>query len=245
MDYKFISELIKATADFLWPALAFWALWLVKPFAQRFFLRENIQIKIGNMEISSSQATADIGKAVTDIQAKLAAMSDEISNISSKYSRSESFSQQSDIIGEIHATLPNISVQVEANAETRRLRVLWVDDVPSNNAFLIERLRGAGHEICTSLSTTDALSQLKISEFDCIISDLGRVENGIDDPIAGLHLIERVRESGNKIPILIFASHRAKEIEPQLFAAGATNVTTSGIDVISFVDAWAGRPRMF
>lgn len=268
MDAKAWAELIKAVAELLWPVFAIGVLWVARPFIQRMLQRDNIKIKVGDYELSIGEATANMGSAITDIQAKLAEMSEHLDGLKGKEG-AQALLQDKAISDEAGAermpelarpmpeaeppARPRAESVPPARTETTRieptgsepasLRILWVDDVPSHNAFLADRLRGMGHEVDTSLGTADALSRLKAVQYDCLISDLGRRENGVNNSMAGLQLIERVREGGNEIPILIFASSRAKALEGRLTAAGATRVTNSGIDVLAFVDACAARAR--
>lgn len=238
MDGKTVADLIRAFADVLWPCVALVAIFVARPFVKGLFQRDNIRIKIANTELSVGEATADIGKAVTDIQAKMAKISDDI-----EVFKNHEIFNSIPISGSVKAGIPPLEMNIEAKIQSKPFRILWVDDVPSNNVFLIERLRGMGHEVDSTISTAEALFKLEKSEYDCIISDISRIENGITNNVAGLQLVEAVRSTGNRIPILIFSNYQIKSLQSQLFAAGANNVTSSGIDVISFVDAWAARAR--
>ena len=51
--------------------------------------------------------------------------------------------------------------------------ILWVDDNPKNNSFLVERLSKLGIQVTQVLSTAEAISLLSSMSFDRIISDMG------------------------------------------------------------------------
>ncbi|WP_284277155.1 DNA-binding transcriptional response regulator [Mesorhizobium huakuii] len=126
----------------------------------------------------------------------------------------------------------------QTNREGPKKRLLWVDDFPSNNAFIVEHLQEKGIEVEISLSTDDAINKLKYNMFPAIVTDLGRIEGGVDNPFAGLDLIKRVREKGNNVPILVFAGQRGFQNEEQLVSAGAESVTSSGVDVMAFIEKY-------
>jgi len=87
--------------------------------------------------------------------------------------------------------------------------ILWVDDNPKNNSFLIERLEKLGIRVTAVLSTTEALETLKTKTFDRIVSDMGRLESSSYNSSAGLDLIKAVRNAGIDAPIAFYCSLRA------------------------------------
>lgn len=66
----------------------------------------------------------------------------------------------------------------------RGARILWVDDVPTNNTGLIRLIKSYGATITTAISHAAALAQLKEGNFDAIISDVGRVDPKDQDGFA-------------------------------------------------------------
>ena len=120
-------------------------------------------------------------------------------------------------------------------SSSQRASVLWVDDFPSNNAFLIQGFEEEGIRVRKELSTKSGLFALANERFNAIITDLGRKEDGTDNPFAGLDFIEAVRSSGCPTPILVFAGRRGLENRERLLSAGATEVTASPVEVFRFV----------
>lgn len=114
--------------------------------------------------------------------------------------------------------------------------ILWVDDYPSNNAFIIEKLERDGIRIRKELSTDAAMKALGADSFDLVISDLGRQEGGINNHFAGLELARAMRAAGVTLPLLIYAGQRGVDNRSKLLAAGVTQVTASPVDVFKFVD---------
>ena len=104
--------------------------------------------------------------------------------------------------------------------------ILWVDDFPENNASIAEALRSLDIRVDTARSTEEALSRLENQQYGLIISDLGRREAGGENQMAGLDLINAVRQIGLSVPIFIYAGHRGMLHEGELREAGANLVTS-------------------
>ncbi len=201
-----------ALSNFAWPiALTIIALLFRKLLAQ-LLRREALTIKVAGMELSVQDVAEQTGKGMSDLQERVAILEQNFSN--GGKANAKSFSS--------------------ANTS-----VLWVDDYPSNNAFIIEKLENEGIRVRKELSTDAAIGALGNDEFQMIISDLGRVENGQDNPFAGLEFARALRASGHNAPLLIFAGQRGLENRDKLLTAGANQVTSSPIDVFKFVEQYA------
>lgn len=101
--------------------------------------------------------------------------------------------------------------------------VLWVDDFPNNNDYPRKILEQAGVHFEIALSTEGAELALQKTNYDLIISDMGRGDNRT----AGLDLLEKVTKSNPKLPVIIFASPRAlAAYAGEAKRLGATSVTS-------------------
>lgn len=205
----------EAIASLAWPLLAAIVIYKLWPIINDILRKDGTTIKVGSLEISVSDATRAIGKDVADIQERLSSIEARIGD-ASDVKRPE----------------------VPREQEEQKKRLLWVDDFPSNNAFIVEHLREKGIDVEISLSTEDALKRLEHRSYPAIVTDLGRIENGVDNPFAGLDLIERIRGKGSKVPILVFAGQRGIQNTQKLTSAGAENVTSSGVDVMTFIEKY-------
>lgn len=154
----------------------------------------------------------------------------------------ESASEVAKRLADLERRLAAAGLMAPETNERREVSILWVDDFPANNAFLMEKLQSDGARIQKEISTDSAISALSEGEFDLIVSDLGRIENGRDNPWAGRDFARVLRASGRKQPLLIFAGSRAMENRDQLVAAGATAVTDSVVEVFNFVDGFTSKP---
>jgi CheY-like chemotaxis protein len=89
-------------------------------------------------------------------------------------------------------------------------RILWVDDNPHNNRFEVGRLEQLGATVERAASTEFALTSLRNTPIDLVISDLNRIEYGQPRPTAGLELLRRARQVvGAPVPFVFYIGHRA------------------------------------
>lgn len=81
-------------------------------------------------------------------------------------------------------------------------RILVADDDAGQLELRCQLLAAGGHQVTPAFSPSEAMRQLVSAEL--ILMDL-RFPNadGIDDPAEGLRLIRRIRESGNRVPIVV------------------------------------------
>lgn len=109
--------------------------------------------------------------------------------------------------------------------------VLWVDDRPRNNVNEQKALEALGINFVISTSTEDALDKLRRQKFDVIISDMGRPP----DPRAGYTLLEKIRESGDRTPFVIYAGSRAPEHVAESRRRGALGCTNLPDELFDYV----------
>lgn len=98
-------------------------------------------------------------------------------------------------------------------------RVLWVDDHPEQNVYLIGVLRESGMSVDTARSTEEALRVLDSRSHDLVISDIARG----DDGQAGIHMLATFRERNIRLPVIVHAAlfDPRLGVDPMIF--GYTN----------------------
>lgn len=91
----------------------------------------------------------------------------------------------------------------------RPARVLWVDNKPANNEMEIATLTRAGVEVDTALSNAEAAEQVRGREYDLVISDIYRTENG--NLLAGFDLPRTLMPDRNRLPPLIYYTGKVEQ----------------------------------
>lgn len=99
-------------------------------------------------------------------------------------------------------------------------RVLWIDDHPENNSREREYLRGENIGVYSTTSSREALLLISLYQYDVIISDMGREE----DAIAGLKLLEQMRDLGIEIPFYIYTLNATDELIAKVTSSGGQGV---------------------
>jgi CheY-like chemotaxis protein len=211
-----LNKVLDALSRFVWPVLAVYVFLRLFPSLRGIIESRAFTVKVGNMEISVQQASDQLAKQIQDLQDKVAA-----------------FTPHADA-----AAARTPALQSNGEAPLGNLTVLWVDDVPSNNAYEIAKLRGDGVEVIEATSTDEAMGIIASSprRIDIIITDMGRKEHGTFNPKAGLDLIRGVRAAGSKVPIFVYSSARGIQTD-EIERAGATGKTTSPVELIKLVQA--------
>jgi CheY-like chemotaxis protein len=109
--------------------------------------------------------------------------------------------------------------------------VLWVDDRPTGNTYERQSLEALGLTITTSTSTDDALERLRGGGFDVVITDMGRPP----DQQAGYTLLEAIRQSGSRVPVIIYAGSASPEHRAEARRRGALDSTNDPQELFRLV----------
>jgi CheY-like chemotaxis protein len=211
------AALLQGIAGIAWPIAFVVVALLFRRFIAQLLTRENVSIKIAGMEVSVAEATRQAGNTLTDVVQRVAQLEERFGDV---------------------ITEPVEPSNKHPGSSTQGTAVLWVDDFPSNNAFLIQKFEQDGIRVRKEISTDAGLAALRQESFNAIVSDLGRSENGVQNPFAGLDFVKEVRASGIRTPILIFTSRRGLEYRDRLMSAGVNEVTDSTVDVFRFVSEY-------
>lgn len=209
------AKLISALGALLWPVAALVAIWIFYPDVSGLLRRDNVKIKIpGGGELSSEKFSESVTKLVDDLQKR---------------------------IGQIESRLgqgTTTSVQAEQHAATpgRPPRILWVDDNPENNALIISGLGAEKYNFTISESTDDALRKLSTSDYDVVVSDMGRQEGGAYNASAGLDLLRKLAQFPKRPKVAIFASGQAiQRFGAEARDLGADLVTNSPTEIANYI----------
>lgn len=94
--------------------------------------------------------------------------------------------------------------QAPAAKEPRNSSILWVDDIPTNNVYESSVLKRLGADIVTARTTDEAMAYIESDNFDLIISDVHRVEDGNDNPNAGYDLLDKICVKRPQCPVVFY-----------------------------------------
>ncbi|WP_068830860.1 response regulator [Pseudomonas sp. BMS12] len=205
------SELISALANLAWPALvAIFSFKFFEPLKGLIdsFRGRKLTIKVGDNELSVEEASEQQRIITADIQSKLAELERSL------------------------ASGQTVTLSEPPPSTITRRRILWVDDNPKNNSFLVATLQERGHEVDIALTTTDGISQFRNRTYDAVISDMGRPENDR----AGIDLAEKIRTYNSDVPVYIYCgSWASKNMRQEALSAGVTEITSSGTTLLSLL----------
>lgn len=208
---------LQAIAAVGWLALALGVVCFLLPLLYRITKDRAFTVKIAGIELTAQDATENLAAAIKDLQEKMRRLEER---------------GPAQAAGAVVA-----ETEFDATPHAGR-RILWVDDYPSNNALIVEKLQDDGFAVDLALSTREALNLFKRRRYDIVLSDMGRKEGARDVPDAGVQLTQELRAIAPGIPLIIYCSSRARDAFAERAArAGATHVTSSAIDLYGQIDA--------
>lgn len=204
-----ISKLISALASLAWPIVL--AVLLYKLYEPIRALVESARgrkftIKVAGNELTMEEVSEQQRVIVSDLQAKIA-----------------------EIEKAFGAGLIPLQSQINFSASTNK-RILWVDDRPKNNSFLVAALEERGARVDIALSTDEAIVKIKKTPYDIVLSDMGRPEGDK----AGINLTRKLKELRINTPVYIYCgSWAAQNLSDEALAAGVAEITSSGTTLLS------------
>ncbi|WP_424626119.1 response regulator [Achromobacter marplatensis] len=203
-----LAKLISALAALAWPIV--FAVLLYKLYGPIRVLVDSARerkftIKVAGNELTMEEVSEQQRAILTDLQAKVA---------------------------EIEKQAPGATARTSTESQLSRKRILWVDDEPKNNSYLVAGLTERGAMVDTALSTDEAVAKIKTVNYDIVISDMGRPEGDQ----AGLDLTRQLKELSVQAPIYIFCGGwAAKNLRKQALDAGVSGITSSGTTLLSML----------
>ncbi|MEL1263290.1 response regulator [Pseudoxanthomonas putridarboris] len=213
-----LAKLISAVAALAWPLVLAALLYkLYEPIRALVESGRNrkFTIKVAGNELTMEEASEQQRLILSDLQAKLAELERNI---------------RVDPVATMDAPL------VEA---TTAKRILWVDDNPRNNSFLVASLEDRGVHVDTALSTDQAMAAFRKKHYDIVLSDMGRPEG----EKAGIDLTRQIKSIRPDTPVFIFCgSWAARHWRKEALEAGASGITSSGTSLLSLLPLDPGPP---
>lgn len=207
-----LAKLITSIASLAWPVI-----FLILIFSLFDPLKKLIEsangrkftVKIGDYELTMEEASKQQRAILDDFAKKIAAL---------------------------EQSLPKNSIEFQtaiSNTESNRFKhILWVDDSPKNNSFLVATLKERGIEIDIALTTNEGLELAAKNDYDAVISDMNRPE----DDHAGIDFTKKLRARDRRMPIYIFCGGwAAKNLREEALKAGVTDITSSESTILGLL----------
>jgi CheY-like chemotaxis protein len=204
-----LAKLVSALASLAWPLV--FAVLLYKLYIPIRTLVESARgrkftIKVAGNELTMEEASEQQRVMVSDLQTKFAELEKRL-----------------------NTGLAPLQSPIGASPTSSK-RILWVDDQPKNNSFLVASLEERGAKVDIALSTEEALAKLKKTQYDIVLSDMGRPEGDK----AGLDLTRKLEELNIKTPVYIYCGGwAARNLRDEALKAGVVEITSSGTTLLS------------
>src|SRR5262245_5048067 len=172
-------------------------------------------VHIAGNDLSIQEINTQVGEFIADLQTQIVEM------------------QQKMKVLDASGSFDFLSENGTSYQSSRVRTILWVDDNPKNNSLLIGYLNKLKIEVITALTNDEAMARLKLNKFDRIITDLSRIEDGINLESAGIDLVRKVKRIHPDIPVVIYCSEPASEdFRSAALGAGASDITPSQTELI-------------
>lgn len=221
------AQVLNAIAALAWPAIAFAILWAFRPAVASIIesaKSREFSLEIGGQKLSMKEANEQQQSLIADLQSQVAELARRIEALEPG-------------AGAPTAALPQQAPMAAAAPPAPLTSVLWVDDKPKGNSFFIDQMGKLGIRVDLALSTADGLDKFRRQRYSAVLSDMGRFEDGTDNPDAGLDLLKAVRAEDKKIPFHIYCSKRAAErYRDEALAQGATSISASPTALSAVLD---------
>lgn len=206
-----LHDILHGVAALLWPMIVVIIILLFRPAVTAIIesaRSRRFTLKIGGQELTMEEVNEQHLSIIADLHSEVSALRESV-----------------------HTQLPEPpAVQAEAvrpDADKERA-VLWVDDNPKNNSFLVQQLIVAGVSVDLAFSTAEATALLSKRHYSVVISDMGRMEGSTYNPKAGLDFLRAINAKDSDIRFLIYCSRKkAIEFGEEARALGATHITGS------------------
>ena len=222
-----MAETITSIASLLWPLLVLVVLMLFRrPLLQvvRSAEKREWTLEVGGQKLSMKQLSDQQNSMIRDLQAQIGILHEELAKLSSGATAAP---DEELVETDLGWNQQPTSID---NATPVPNSVLWVDDVPENNALMVDQLQRNGVRVELARSTREGLAKLGERRYGAVLSDMGRFEEGAQVPDAGMRLLHAVRQSYPTLPFLIYCSPNASTTyRAAALAAGADVITASPV----------------
>ena len=226
------GELLNGIAIILWPIIIIILIILFKPAIAAIIesaKSRKFTLKIGNQELTVEEASKQERDVIKDLQDRLIKLESQI--IKTRGKKVEKIKPAHEVgaggNGDIQSSV-SLQEPPADRHQAQSISILWVDDNPKNNGYLVQLLQDADLTVDLALSTADGLKRFNQGQYNFVISDMGRREKGSYNHSAGLDLLRKIRAENQKVPFVILTtSQNVKAYASKAYALGGTSITSS------------------
>lgn len=228
------SDIVSLITGLAWPVLVGVVVVLLLPSIRKTIDSRGFTVKAGGMEISVQDASEQLATRLDDLRNRVIGLEDGNGGEEGGTAVAPPVQPPEPAAAAPPAAHPAPS-EPQAAPRPRLRNILWVDDVPSNNAFEIDALQRKGVHITSAVSSQEAWRALDGNgKFDVIITDMGREAEGRD---AGLTLIRDLKAHEVTTPVIVYASAAAvARTRDDALQLGAYASTASATELMSLLN---------
>ena len=245
--------LIESIATILWPAIVIIILLSFRKSIQALIKSSETRkftFRVGEMELSMDEFSKQQGDMIKDLQIRVNKLQRQIETKSAMLDEAPAEGMPlaeelafDDRRVEIRRAEDAHKMPSKLDAESVTLDIdddisdiLWVDDNPKNNAFLIDSLNHQGVKVSTAKDTQEALDRFEHGSFDCVISDSCRHDGKeMENCQAGFELASLIREKDDDVRIYIYTDKVDEKMKKKAHKVGADAITASPSELLKLL----------
>ena len=225
-----IPKLLTAMAAILWPVIVLIVLIRIAPTLSAVVesaRQRGFSVEFAGQKLTMQEITSQQGDTIGDLLGQVATLRKDMEAMSATI---RTFHAPTGTMTSAPAPQAAVSLPQEPR------RILWVDDRPKNNSYLVSQLQQLGITVDQVTSTEQAMTAVTAAPYDVIISDMGRQEDSGYKVSAGVDLTRLLRGEQVETPLIIYcAVAPAERHGPEAIQAGATAVTSSPTDLLGMM----------
>jgi CheY-like chemotaxis protein len=248
-----LAKLISAISSLVWPAIFIVLIFKFSEPIKKLIdsaRGRKFTIKVAGNELTMEEASEQTRVMLSDLQTKIAELEKHIVKkidnseqvLKPPLIKSDNYVYPPSVTASSPAQLPETGIaEPSADYNSRPMfslkemttrRILWVDNNPKNNSFVIASLETRGDKIDVALTTQEGLEKFKAYHYDLVITDMARP----DSEKAGILLTKQLKAIKPSIPVYIFCSYwTAKYMRNEALSEGVDEITSSATSLMGFV----------
>jgi CheY-like chemotaxis protein len=204
------DKILEGIAALLWPVIVILLVFLFKPAVATLIesaKSRKFTLKIGGQELTMEEANKQQSTIISDLQSQVVEIKKRLGI------------DNQPIVASLESQQRKCTIQ--------QASILWVDDQPKNNSYFVQQLSDKRLKIELALSTAEGLKKFDHGQYSIVISDMGRTEDNIYNPTAGLELLKAIRAHNSSIPLIIFSSSSSAQEHAAEAKALGISITSS------------------